>query len=814
MPMTIQTASENTCFHCGLPIPSGQNQTLDVFKQKRHFCCSGCLFAAKSILESGLSQYYRERTSDSPTVSNIEALSKAECSFFNNDENQDAFTHLNQNHHRQTVLAISGMQCAACSWLINNGLQKIEGVTGIHVNPGTQQARLTWEPDKVKLSHILNQLNKLGYQALPIWNRDINDEQSRTYKASLKRLGISGLGMMQVMMFSVALYAGAFTGIESLYENLLRWVSMLVSSGVLLYAGSPFIISAIKGLKLRKLNMDAPISLALTGAYFSSIWATLSHSGEVYFDSVTMFIFFLTLGRFLEEGGRYRANITAQTLLKCMPKTAMLILEDGEEKLVSVSDLNPSDQIRIKPGATIPVDATVIEGKSSVDESLLTGEIKQKTKTIGSSVSGGSQNIESTLILRVTQHVQHSLISNIVLLMERGLEQKPAIAILADNVAQYFVLALLIISVFVFTGWWFLDSDRALWVTLSVLVITCPCALSLATPVALTASSNALMKKGILLTRSNVLEKILKADTVIFDKTGTLTLGKFILTEIYSLSDYDKTQCLAIAMCLEKHSEHPIGSAFRNCNSDTFQFTAENIINHPNQGIEGRIDGTLYRIGKVEFANQLDSETPLPPTKGESISKQHILLCSEREAIAWFEMEDPLRQEVPSVLKEIKSAGIPSSVMLSGDPSASAQVLAAPLGFDVIHTDYSPKQKLQHVNALQKSGHRVIMVGDGINDAPVLAQADVSFALSNGSELAKTSADVVLLNDNLRLVLTTREAAKKTLNIIRQNMVWAISYNGIALPLAIMGLIEPYMAVIGMSASSLIVVLNSLRLHR
>lgn len=809
----MQSDTNNRCFHCGLQIPHGQHHYLEVLNNTENFCCPGCLHAAESIINSGLSHYYRERTSPSPTVSSDNLLSESECAFFDKHENQNDFSTPTSNNERNALLSIDGMQCAACSWLIKNRLQEIEGVTTIHVNTGSHQARLSWQPKIIPLSHILNQLNALGYQAQPLWHRTVNDDADKHQKLALKRLGASGLGMMQVMMLSVGLYAGAFSGIDAIYENLLRWVSLLVATGVLIYSGRPFFISALKGMRNTHLNMDLPISLALAGAYISSIWATLTGRGEVYFDSVTMFIFFLTLGRFLEASGRYRANRTSQALLKCLPETATRILSSGGDELIAVHNLNPGDHICVKPGSTIPVDASIIEGKSSVDESLLTGEINPKNKSIGDTVCGGSQNIESPLILEVTKQVQHSLLSNIMQLMERGLEEKPRIALLADKVARYFVLAILLVATGVFTTWWFIEPERAFWITISVLVITCPCALSLATPVALTAASNALMRKGVLLTRSNVLERIIKADTVVFDKTGTLTQGKFALKTVWPLSNSAEEESLALAAALERNSEHPISLAFQNIALTSTRPIATQIKNYPNQGIEGLIEGVLYRIGKAGFANALcPSHTLLYPPEDELNATQRIFLASEHGPVACFDIEDPLRQEVPDVLRMLKNQGL-SRVMLSGDPSPSAKKLAHSLQFDAAHTNYTPEQKMQYVRLEQDKDHHIIMVGDGINDAPVLAQADVSFALSNGTELAKSSADVVLLKENLQLLIRTQDVAKKALGIIRQNMAWAIAYNGIALPLAAFGFIEPYMAVIGMSASSLVVVLNSLRLR-
>jgi Cu2+-exporting ATPase len=809
----MQSDAENRCFHCDLKVPDRQHYHLEVLNKTQSFCCPGCLYAAENIISSGLSHYYRERTSHSPTASSDNLLSDSECAFFDEQENQNAFSAQSSGNERSTLLSIDGMQCAACSWLIKNRVQEMEGVTAIHVNTGSHQARLSWRPEIIPLSRILNQLNALGYQAQPLWHRSANDEADRVQKIALKRLGVSGLGMMQVMMLSVGLYAGAFSGIEDIYESLLRWVSLLVSSAVLIYSGSPFFISALKGLRNAHLNMDLPISLALAGAYISSIWATLIGGGEVYFDSVTMFIFFLTLGRFLEASGRYRANRTAQALLKCLPETAIRILSSGEDELVTVHSLNSGDHIRVKPGSTIPVDANIIEGTSSVDESLLTGEINPKNKSAGDRVYGGSQNIESPLILEVTNHVQHSLLSNIMQLMERGLEEKPRIALLADKVARYFVLTLLLIATGVFTTWWFIEPERALWITISILVITCPCALSLATPVALTAASNALMKNGVLLTRSNVLEKIIKADTVVFDKTGTLTQGKFALKKVWPLSSSSEAESLALATSLESNSEHPISLAFQNISRGSSLRIATQIKNYPNQGIEGLIEGVLYRVGKADFASALYSSHRVAyPSENTLNSAQRIFLASELGPVACFDIEDPLRQEVPGVLRTLKSQGL-SLVMLSGDPSPSAKELARSLKFDSTHIDFAPAQKMQYVRSQQDLNHHVIMLGDGINDAPVLAQADVSFAMSNGTALAKSSADVVLLKEDLELVVTTKDMAKKTLRVIRQNMAWAIAYNGIALPLAAFGFIEPYMAVIGMSASSLVVVLNSLRLR-
>lgn len=770
------------------------------------------MFAAETIVKGGLSQYYLSRTHAVSTVASANLLNQAESSYFDDPNNLNDFSTRTNNDERSVSLAVEGIHCAACGWLIKNRLLLLNGITSIEVNLGSYQAHLRWQPDKIPLSRILNHLAELGYKARPLWLLDQNNDSEKQHKKTLKRLGVAGIGMMQVMMFSVGLYVGAFTGISEHDKELLRWVNLIISSAVLFYSGSPFFISAFNGLKAKVLNMDLPIAITIGSTYLLSLWATFSQQGEVYFDAITMFVFFLTLGRFLEASGRYKANQSAHALLKCLPQTATRLLANEQSEVVSIHKLQPKDLIRIKPGATIPVDGRIIRGESSVDESLLTGEMLSKPKTAGDLVLGGCQNIEDVLDIEVIHHVQNSLLSGIMQLMERGLSEKPGIAVIADKVASHFVAVLLLVAAGVFITWHFVDPDRALWITLSVLVISCPCALSLATPIALTAASNALMKNGILITRGNVIEKLANIDTLIFDKTGTLTQGRFSLKTTKTLATLSAEQCLAIAQALENHSEHPIGHAFKNLPTASELF-AQEIKNHPNLGIEGKINNQRFRIGKTDFSSALyKGEPPVLNTTNQPQGVQLILLASEAGPLAWFELEDSIRPELPAVMNALHQKQ-KRLIMLSGDPSPSALTLAKDLGFDEAYTNYSPADKKAFVEQKQLEGHQVIMVGDGINDAPVLAQANVAIAMGSGTDLAKTSADIVLLNTDLQHLTSTLNMADRTLSIIKQNTAWAVIYNALALPLAAFGHVEPYISTIGMSASSLFVVLNSLRLH-
>lgn len=809
----MNSTASPSCFHCGETIRDNKPLTLNLFGKSEPFCCKACLFAAETIVNGGLSQYYLSRTQAVSTVSANNRLNSAESSFFDNPDNLNDFSTLTKDNERSVSLAIEGIHCAACGWLIKNRLLLLDGVSSIEVNLGTNQAQLRWQPAKIPLSHILNHLAELAYKARPLWLLDQNNDSDKLHKKTLKRLGVAGIGMMQVMMFSVGLYVGAFTGISEHDKELLRWVNLLISSCVLFYAGPPFFINAFNGLKAKMLNMDLPIALTIGSTYLLSLWATFSQQGEVYFDAITMFVFFLTLGRFLEASGRYKANQSAHALLKCLPQTALRLLSSDQSEVVSIHKLQPKDIIRIKPGATIPVDGRVIRGESSVDESLLTGEMNSKQKISGDLVLGGSQNIEDVLDIEVKHRVQNSLLSGIMQLMERGLSEKPSIAIIADKVASYFVAILLLVSVLVFITWHFIDADRALWITLSVMVISCPCALSLATPIALTAASNALMKKGILITRSNVIEKLTKIDTLIFDKTGTLTQGRFCLKAIKTLSTSSAEQCLALADALEKHSEHPIAEAFKSLATSKSPLFAGEVKNHPNLGIEGLVQDQRYRIGKAAFSAALyQGEAPALSEAVNHMGSQWVLLASQAGPLAWFELEDSIRPELAALIDTLHKKR-KRLIMLSGDPSPSALTLAKSLGFDEAYNNCSPAEKMAFVEKKQLNQHQVIMVGDGINDAPVLAQANVAFAMGSGTDLAKTSADIVLLSAKLTHIASTLAMADRTLKVIKQNTTWAVLYNALALPLAALGYVEPYISTIGMSVSSLFVVLNSLRLH-
>jgi Cu2+-exporting ATPase len=617
---------------------------------------------------------------------------------------------------------------------------------------------------------------------------------------------------MQVMMLSTGLYAGAFQGIDIEYRDFLRWVSLLLTAPVLFYAAQPFFISAWRDLRLRRLGMDVPVSIALGSAGAASTWATLIGAGEVYFDSVCMFTFLLLLGRFLEQRARHRADSATRALTGGMPRTAIRVNGEATE-VVPVRALACGDRVLVKPGAIIPADGTVLEGESSVDESLLTGEPLPRAKGKGDPLIGGTRNAESPLIFSVTHVGPDAVLATIIALRDRASAEKPRVVQVADRVARHFVAFVLAAASIVALVWWWRSPTDAFWITLSVLVATCPCALAIATPAALAAANNALARHGVLITRAHVLETLSRITHVIFDKTGTLTAGRLAILRQHTLRGLSEQQALAIAAGLERRSEHPIAAAFARhaeaCGIAPAPLHSVRTV--ANQGLEGKLGGRVYRIGRPAWVAE-SWDASLSPHPGPS-EGMWVLLGDETGPLAWFELEDPLRPEARHVVEALRARGL-SLGLLSGDPSGTVQQLASQLGIAKAVAGAVPEEKLRRLHDLQASGAVVAMLGDGVNDAPVLGAAQISLAMGGGTDLAKTSADAVLLRDDLRGLVDAVDHGARTRRIIRQNLAWAFTYNLSILPLAACGQVAPWVAAAGMSMSSLLVTLNALRLNR
>ncbi len=795
------------CFHCGLPVPPGTSYTTVINGTPREMCCPGCQAVAQTIVDGGLDNFYRHRDNLTPSPENRsgQPVLDEELALYDTPAIQSGFVRQLDEQRSEATLVLEGITCAACVWLLEHHVSRQPGVESFTVNLTNHRARLVWNPEEAPLSRLFTEIIHIGYRAHPFHPNKEEQLLEAEKKRAIRRLGIAGVGMMQVMMMAIALYAGALQDMESRFVEFIRWSSLIITTPVVLYSARPFFTSAWRDLRTRHLSMDVPVSIAIGGAFLASIWATVTNTGEVYYDSVTMFTFFLLIGRFVEMQARHRTGRAGNALMDLLPGSATLLTE-GREQLIPASELQVGQLVLVKPGHTIPADGIIIEGSSNIDESALTGEYLPVSKKPDDTVVGGTINVEHPIKVRITETGQNTRISAIIGLIERAQSEKPATAKVADTVARYFVLAVLLTSVTVASAWYFISPEDAFWITLSVLVVTCPCALSLATPTALTAATGTLRQQGLLITRGHVLEGLASATHVVFDKTGTLTEGNLSVRDMQLLRDDFEADPYTIAAALEQPSEHPIAHAFR----PFFRQEAKDVRVHVNAGVEGHVEQQRYRLGKASYAAELYQGTP-PQTP--ELAVQWLLLADEQGPIAWFSVDDQVRQDAAELVQLLQHRGI-HVAMLTGDESEAAPRVAAQLGITEVQRGMSPDQKLDYIKQLQSDGASVVMVGDGINDIPVLAGARTSIAMGSATDLAKTSADAVLISGELKRLALGILLARKTRLVIRENLSWSLLYNLVALPLAALGFIAPYMAAVGMSASSLIVVGNAMRLAR
>ncbi len=799
--------SENSCYHCGLPVPSNIDFTVSILGQPQSMCCPGCQAVAMAIVDGGLEKFYRYRQGvlDKPA----EDDKKSALAFYDLKEVQDDFVTLVDNGHCSAQFVVLGVTCSACAWLIENYLSKLKGIEQVSVNLSLHRAHIVWNQSVIKLSDIMRALDAIGYQARPAEDEQIAQLREQENKHYILRLGVAGLAMMQAGMVAIGLYAGDYYGIESRWQNLLQWVSFILVTPVVFYSASPFFTTAWRSIKVKHLVMDVPVSLAIGLAYSASTWATISGYGEVYFDSVSMFTFFLLLGRYLEMRVRHRNETASKSLRQLIPASATRLREDGEE-IVAIKSLAKGDVIRVSSGEIIPCDGEVLEGKSETIEAVLTGEQKPVVKNVGHTVCAGTINVANPLQVKVFATGTKTRLGLVLNLAESVDAEKPAQIALADRLAGWFVAAVLIVSVVVGATWWYLAPAKALWVVLSILVVTCPCALSLATPAALTVATGALRRRGFLIRKSHVLETLANVNHCVFDKTGTLTLGDMRIKNIELLSDVNQDTVKQISAGLEKGSVHPIGKAFQARSIQGMEqspvFTQVKF--SVGEGVAGEWQGIQYALGKPEFVL---STLGFASTKASDY--RGLLLGSEQALLARIELEDEIREGAKAAINSLQQRNI-AVELLSGDQVLNVEALAKELQITDWQGGATPSNKLAHVKQLQKQGKRVLMVGDGINDVPVLSAADISVAMGNASDIAQLHADSVLISGNLSVLTVAVDMARRCSCVIKQNFAWALLYNLVALPMACMGLIPPWAAAIGMSSSSLLVVLNSLRLNK
>ncbi len=772
-------------------------------------CCRGCAAVAQAIVDAGLTDFYRHRSEPSRQAEELIPEQLRGLRLYDRPDLQKSFVRAEGDYLREASLILEGIVCAACVWLNERHVNALAGVKEFRVNYSTHRAHLTWDEREVRLSDILSAIAAIGYTAHPFDPNRQETLQKQERALALRRIGVAALGSMQVMMLAVAMYAGDYYGMEEGIRRFLRWVSLLITIPVIGYASRPFFSAAWRDLRVWRLGMDVPVALAISGAFCASAWYTWQDGGEVYFDSITMFTFFLLSGRFLEMTARHRAGRIGEELVRMLPATATRLDVKGAEEVVAVAELAPGDRVLVRPGDTIPADGQVLEGSSSVDESLLTGESMPLAKGAAAYLVGGSVNVESPLVMQVEKVGADTVLSSIVRLLDRAQSEKPHLAMLADRVAAWFVAGILVIAAGVAWWWWSQAPDMAVRVTLAVLVVTCPCALSLATPAAITAATGGLTRLGLLTTRGHALETLARATHIVFDKTGTLTHGHSKLVGVEPLRGMDRQRCLELAAALERGSEHPLGKALRDAADGLLQ--ASDLRNTPGKGIEGYVERTRYRLGKPEFVAALSIGTTGVSRTEQDPAVTWVALGDEQGVLAWFQLADTLRSDALDTVAKLRALGL-KVLLLSGDQPATVAAIARQVGIQDAEGGLLPADKLARIKTLQAAGAVVAMVGDGINDAPVLAAAPVSIAMGGGTAVAHAAADMILLAENLDMLVRGLKTARRTLRIIRQNLAWALAYNLVALPLAAIGWLAPWMAALGMSLSSLLVVANALRL--
>ncbi|KFZ29706.1 hypothetical protein IDAT_00960 [Pseudidiomarina atlantica] len=809
MGANLPESPNGSCFHCLQPLPPNGGYSVTVADKQRHVCCYGCQAVAQTIEAQGLQHFYQFRDTSNPLQIPLLPEELQQLEAYDQEELQQQFTHLDDNGHTSTTLSVEGMTCAACAWLIEQQLQTLPGVDYARVNATTERVNVAWHPEQVKLSDVLKKISGLGYRALPFQAATQEQDFKRRRRYFVRRIGIAGLATMQVMMIAVALYFGMVDELDDNLRQFFWWISLLFATPVLLYSAQPFYLSALRSIQAKQLNMDVPVSLALLSAYGASAYATVINHGEVYFESVSMFTFLLLVGRYLELLAKQRAIATASNLVKLLPATAQRETANGDLESIAVNKLTDGDIVRVLPGQTLPADGELLSALGTINESMLTGESVPVVHEQGARVFAGTLNQTQPLRIRVTAVQQATVMAKIAALQDQALANKPKLAERAEKLANQFVQQLLILAALTFFVWTFIEPSEAFWVTLAVLVATCPCALALAAPTAVTGVIHRLNKQGIILRNTDAIQTLATVKTVMVDKTGTLTTGQFSIADVQLEDNVAQTQAWALAKALESHSEHPLAKPFQQLDSkSSVQLT--NVSVALGRGIEAdwqQTDGNLVRvrIGAPGFSADWHPEL-------NKEADYNVILATPEQVIARFLVTDTLRPDVAETLHFLRQQGL-EIIMLTGDQPHNARRVAEQLGISQYHAQCLPEDKLHWVKQTQQQ-HPVMMIGDGMNDGPVLAQADVSMTFGHAADLARQAADIVAMRNDFGALAELLRATAKSRAILKQNISWALFYNIAIVPIAVMGWVTPYIAAIGMSVSSLLVLVNSLRLYR
>jgi Cu2+-exporting ATPase len=822
-PNAAAGADAGNCFHCGEPNPARRAWHHTVDGLPRSFCCAGCLAVAQTIDAAGLAGFYASRTESAVRP---EAESTDEWTRWDETAGAAGLVHAAGADRCEVALLLEGLTCGACVWLIEAWLAQQPGVVAARINFANRRAIVAWKPSATRLSHVLRAVSAIGYRAHP-YDPARSEALARTERrALLLRMAVALLAMMQVMMFAIPQYLSS-DGVAPEQQRLLEWASFVLTLPALVYSAAPFFRGAWRDVAHLRLGMDVPVALGIGAAFAASAWATFTGTGVVYYDSVTMFIALLLIARYGELVARQKAGAAIELVARQRPAVAERFSawpDRASVETIAAAQLAAGEIVLVRPGSVVPADGEIVDGHSHVEEAMLTGESLPHARMPGDAVLAGSVNRDGPLVVRVDAAGEATRLASVLRMVERAASERPAVARLADRAAAWFVGGLLLLELGTALVWWHADAARVLPVTVALLVVSCPCALSLATPAALAAAAGSLAREGVVMARSNALESLARVTHVVLDKTGTLTEGRIRLVTCATADGTSRAAAIALAAAVEARSEHPLARALREAAAEAATPEAQPVLlphageflQITGEGVECVVEGTRVRIGRPDFVATLSG--PMPDVLKAVVADEgnRGAVAGLGDAHGWraiFTFSDVLRPGAARLVAQLRGLGI-TPVLLSGDRSASVDHVARTLGLPEAHGNLAPEDKRAAIARLQAQGAVVAMVGDGINDAPALAQAQVAISLGTATPLAQHTADAVILSDSVERAATAMHVARRTLVVIRQNLAWAAAYNAIAIPAAAFGFVTPVVAALGMSLSSLVVVANALRLVR
>ena len=789
------------CTHCNLTF----SEDVMIKEEEHYFCCKGCQGVYHLLNTEGLGSFYDKlgNTPLQPATQAMDDLEKFDLEGFKNKYIKQSEDGLYTIH-----LIIEGIHCSACVWLNEKVLHKLDGILEATINYTNNKAKVVWDPEVVALSKIIETIRTIGYNAYP-YDASLQEERAtKTRKSYYMRILVAVFGSMNIMWLAIAHYAGYFSGIQQSFKDILNVAEFILATPVLFYSGWIFFRGAYYGYKNHIVNMDTLVASGALSAYMYSIYAMVTQHGEVYFDSVVMIITFVLVGKYLEVLSKKSAVDTLDSMIGSTP-TEVMTVKAGVKALVSVENICVGDTIVLKPGEKVAIDGLLVSGEASFDESSLTGENEPLYKTKGDEIRSGSLCLDSVVQYEATADASSSLLTSIVSLLEESITKKPRIEQLANSISGYFSVTILVLALLTFVGWYFMvgSFEQALIVGISVVVIACPCALGLATPMATLVGISMAAKRGILFKEATFLETMAKSNLLALDKTGTITEGKPSVVHAELFEGFDA----ALLLALVETSNHPVSQGIKAYLEA--EYTVLSTLNLEEiKSIEAKGIQATYKGKKL-----LGGNASLLQTSGievETISENTLFYFSiEKRLVARFELSDTIREGAKAAIEGIKAMGI-EVVMLTGDHEQSAHKVAKEVGIDTVHAKLLPQDKAALIDTYHQKGDVVVMAGDGVNDAIALASCDIAIAMGAGADVAIDISDVVLLDEKPERIYEAYKLSHRTFRAVKENLGFSLLYNMVAVPLAIMGFVTPLIAALSMSLSSLIVVANSLRMKR